>query len=88
MGSHEYSPTTGFHAVTPDRSKIASAMAGFSNLFEAHSFAERGVMQFHAMDRAMAALIAGGGLEEVDLSPLAREHFAPSSYWVREELHI
>jgi sarcosine oxidase subunit beta len=78
----------GLYAVTPDRSGIAGPVAGFANLFEAHSFTGRGVMQSYAVGRAMASLIAAGRYEEVDLSPLTRARFADPARWVTEELHI
>ena len=78
----------GLYAVTPDRSGIAGRVAGFANLFEAHSFTGRGVMQSYAVGRSMASLIATGGFEGVDLTPLARDRFEDPRRWVMEELHI
>ena len=78
----------GLYAVTPDRSGIAGQVGGFANLFEAHSFTGRGVMQSFGVARAMGSLIATGRFQDVDLGPLARERFADRSRWVREELHI
>jgi glycine/D-amino acid oxidase-like deaminating enzyme len=63
-------------------------VGGFSNLFEAHSFTGRGVMQSFGVARAMASLIATGRFEDLDLSPLARDRFDDRSRWVLEELHI
>ena len=60
----------GLYAVTPDRSGIAGRVEGFANLFEAHSFTGRGVMQSYGVARALAALVATGRYEELDLSPL------------------
>lgn len=78
----------GLYAVTPDRSGIAGQVAGFGNLFEAHSFTGRGVMQSYAVGCAMASLVATGAWEEVDLSALARSRFRDPKDWVVEELHI
>ncbi|MEE8507940.1 MAG: FAD-binding oxidoreductase [Myxococcota bacterium] len=78
----------GLYAVTPDRSGIAGPVAGFSNLFEAHSFTGRGVMQSHAVGQSMAALITSGHFEEVDLGALCRDRFEDRRRWVLEELHI
>jgi len=78
----------GLYAVTPDRSGIAGRVEGFANLFEAHSFTGRGVMQSYGVATAMAALIAGGRFEELDLTPLSRARFPDPSRWVQEELHI
>ncbi len=78
----------GLYAVTPDCSGLAGRIEGFANLYEAHSFTGRGVMQSYAVARAMAALIATGGFEEFDLASLARGRFRDPSRWVTEELHI
>lgn len=78
----------GLYDVTPDRSGIAGPVAGFSNLYEARSFTGRGVMQSYGVARAMAALIASGRFEEIDLSPLGRGRFEDRARWVAEELHI
>ncbi len=78
----------GLYAVTPDRSGIAGPVRGFANLFEAHSFTGRGVMQSHGIATAMAALLATGRYEGTDLSPLSRERFADPARWVMEDLHI
>ena len=78
----------GLYAVTPDRSGVAGPVEGFSNLFEAHSFTGRGVMQSYGVARAMAARIASGRYEEVDLGPLSRSRFEAKERWVKEDLHI
>jgi len=78
----------GLYAVTPDRSGIAGKVGRFDNLFEAHSFTGRGVMQSYAVGREMAALIATGRFEACDLGALTRERFEDPDRWVREELHI
>ncbi len=78
----------GLYAVTPDCSGIADRVEGFANLFEAHSFTGRGVMQSYAVGQSMASLIATGRYEGVDLSPLNRSRFGDRAKWVEEELHI
>lgn len=78
----------GLYAVTPDRSGIAGAVAGFSNLFEAHSFTGRGVMQSWGVATALAELLTSGRYGALDLSPLARDRFDDPSRWAHEELHI
>jgi len=78
----------GLYAVTPDCSGIAGKVGSFENLFEAHSFTGRGVMQSYAVGREMAALIATGRFESCDLGALTRERFEDPTRWVREELHI
>ena len=78
----------GLYAVTPDCSGIAGKVGGFDNLFEAHSFTGRGVMQSYAVGMEMAALITTGRFETCDMSALTRERFEDPARWVREELHI
>ncbi len=78
----------GLYAVTPDRSGIAGRVAGFSNLFEAHSFTGRGVMQSYAVARGMASLITTGRFEDFDLGPLTRERFEDPARLLVEDLHI
>jgi sarcosine oxidase subunit beta len=78
----------GLYAVTPDCSGIVGAVTGFTNLFEAHSFTGRGVMQSWTVGSEVASLVTTGRYEEVDLSPLTRERFAEPARWVTEDLHI
>ena len=78
----------GLYDVTPDRSGVAGAVTGFTNLFEAHSFTGRGVMQSYGVATGMAELLATGRFETLDLSPLRRERFADPARWVTEDLHI
>jgi sarcosine oxidase subunit beta len=78
----------GLYAVTPDCSGIAGRVGGFVNLYEAHSFTGRGVMQSYAVGRAMAALIETGAFEEADLTALARDRFSDPARLVPEDLHI
>jgi len=78
----------GLYDVTPDRSGIAGAVDGFTNLFEAHSFTGRGVMQSYGIAVAMAELIDTGRFGDLDLSPLRRARFADPAQWVSEDLHI
>jgi sarcosine oxidase subunit beta len=79
---------SGLYAVTPDCSGIAGPVAGFSNLYEAHSFTGRGVMQSYGIASAMAALIGAGAYDDLDLAPLARSRFDDPSRWAVEDLHI
>jgi sarcosine oxidase subunit beta len=78
----------GLYAVTPDRSGVAGPVRGFSNLWEAHSFTGRGVMQSYAIACNVAARIVTGRFDDVDLGPLARERFEDPARWVPEALHI
>ncbi len=79
---------SGLYAVTPDCSGIAGAVEGFSNLFEAHSFTGRGVMQSYGVASAMADLIDTGRNDEECLAPLSRDRFTDPKRWVVEDLHI
>jgi sarcosine oxidase subunit beta len=78
----------GLYAVTPDRSGIAGAVGGFGNLYEAHSFTGRGVMQSYGIATAMAELITTGRAQGIDLAALSRDRFADPGRWVTEDLHI
>jgi sarcosine oxidase subunit beta len=78
----------GLYAVTPDRSGIAGAVTGFTNLFEAHSFTGRGVMQSYGIGTALAELIDGGRTRDLDIAPLSRDRFGDRARWVTEDLHI
>ena len=78
----------GLYDVTPDRSGIAGAVAGFANLFEAHSFTGRGVMQSFGVAQGMADLLTTGRYQAIDLSPLRRDRFDDRRQWVSEDLHI
>ncbi len=78
----------GLYAVTPDCSGIADRVESFANLFEAHSFTGRGVMQSYGVAQGMASLITTGRFDAIDLSPLNRSRFADPLKWVVEELHI
>ncbi|MEM7409862.1 MAG: FAD-binding oxidoreductase [Myxococcota bacterium] len=79
---------SGLYAVTPDCSGIAGAVPGFANLFEAHSFTGRGVMQSYGVGQAMAERVDTGRYGALDLSALERTRFVDPSRWVPEELHI
>lgn len=78
----------GLYAVTPDCSGIAGRVDGFANLYEAHSFTGRGVMQSYGVARAMASLVVEGRFGELDLAPLTRRRFSDPARWVTEDLHI
>ncbi len=74
--------------MTPDRSGIAGAVAGFGNLFEAHSFTGRGVMQSYGIATALAELVDTGRTQQIDIAPLSRDRFTDPARWVTEDLHI
>ncbi len=79
---------SGLYAVTPDYSGIAGAVPGIPNLFEAHSFTGRGVMQSFGIAWALSERIVEGRFGECDLSPLGRERFESLDRWLPESLHI
>jgi glycine/D-amino acid oxidase-like deaminating enzyme len=79
---------SGLYAVTPDRSGIAGCVPGIANLFEAHSFTGRGVMQSFGIAHALSERIVEGRYGLCDLSPLGRERFEFPDQWLPETLHI
>ncbi|MEZ4330341.1 MAG: FAD-binding oxidoreductase [Myxococcota bacterium] len=79
---------SGLYAVTPDCSGIAGPVPGIANLYEAHSFTGRGVMQSFGVARALAERILDGMSTSCDLTPLGRERFATRDRWLPETLHI
>jgi glycine/D-amino acid oxidase-like deaminating enzyme len=79
---------SGLYAVTPDCSGIAGPVPGIANLFEAHSFTGRGVMQSFGIAYALSERIVEGCYGACDLSPLGRERFESSENWLPEALHI
>ena len=78
---------SGLYAVTPDRSGIAGLVTGFTNLFEAHSFTGRGVMQSYGVASALAGWIDSGKPEGL-ISSMNRDRFSDRSKWLVEDLHI
>jgi sarcosine oxidase subunit beta len=79
---------SGLYAVTPDRSGIAGPVEGVSNLFDAHSFTGRGVMQSYGVARAVAEMIDTGRIDPERLAPLSRDRFRDEARWIVEDLHI
>lgn len=79
---------SGLYAVTPDCSGIAGPVPGIANLFEAHSFTGRGVMQSYGVARALAERIVDGRSTSCDIAPLGRQRFATRENWLPETLHI
>ena len=79
---------SGLYAVTPDCSGIAGPVPGIANLFEAHSFTGRGVMQSYGVACAMAERITRGYASCCDFSLLGRQRFASRDHWLPETLHI
>jgi glycine/D-amino acid oxidase-like deaminating enzyme len=79
---------SGLYAVTPDCSGIAGPVPGIANLFEAHSFTGRGVMQSFGIACALSERIVEGRYGVCDLAPLGRERFESPDRWLPETLHI
>jgi len=79
---------SGLYAVTPDCSGIAGPVPGIANLFEAHSFTGRGVMQSFGIACALSERIVEGRYGVCDLSLLSRERFSSRDHWLPEILHI
>ena len=79
---------SGLYAVTPDCSGIAGPVPGIANLYEAHSFTGRGVMQSYGVATALAERIVDGAWATCDLAPLGRDRFDDRARWLPESLHI
>ena len=79
---------SGLYAVTPDCSGIAGPVPGIVNLFEAHSFTGRGVMQSFGVACGLSERIVEGRYGACDLTSLGRERFESRDRWLPETLHI
>lgn len=77
----------GLYSYTPDTTGILGKLHGFQNVYEAHSFTGRGIMQSHGAAVALAELVLKGRFETLDARELSRERFG-TSLLLHEELHI
>jgi glycine/D-amino acid oxidase-like deaminating enzyme len=77
----------GLYDMSEDGSAIPGLVPGLENVYEAHSFSGRGVMQSWAAGRALAELMLTGGFRTIDASALSAERFALGHH-LTEPLHI
>ncbi|MCB0403300.1 MAG: FAD-binding oxidoreductase [Bdellovibrionales bacterium] len=78
----------GMYNYTPDKSGVLGDVPGLPNVFEAHSFTGRGVMQSYGAALALGELILDGGFSTLDASVLHRNRLKAPNNWLVETLHI
>lgn len=77
----------GLYSYTPDTSGILGRVTGCQQIYEAHSFTGRGVMQSYGAAVAIADLVTKGKFLEIDAGALSRDRFRGGNPLV-EGLHI
>lgn len=80
----------GLYSYTPDTTGILGRLPGYHQIYEAHSFTGRGLMQCQGAAIALSELIVDNKFQTIDGSVLSRERFQklPKEKWLHEGLHI
>ncbi len=80
----------GLYSYSPDTTGILGRLPNTTNIYEAHSFTGRGLMQSYGVATALCDLVLKGRFETVDGAVLNRERFSslPEEKWLFEDLHI
>ena len=79
----------GLYSYTSDTTGILGKLPPFENVYEAHSFTGRGVMQSYGVAISLAELILNKRFTTIDAKSLSRQRFAlGKEAWLHEELHI
>lgn len=79
----------GLYSYTPDTSGILGRIPNYQNIYEAHSFTGRGVMQSYGAAKALTELILDGKYHSIDATGLSRNRFTgPTDSLLHETLHI
>lgn len=84
----EVSGWGGLYSYTPDTTGVLGHLPGFQNVYEAHSYTGRGVMQSYGVAGAVADLVLKQSFDFNDFSLLSRERFKDPRTHLFEALHI